>query len=97
MNVDVKALHFSLKDEEREYLDKKLTRIKSAEPLIVDLIISLSHEGATFTAEATVNFKWGVQAHVKEDAYDLQPAVDKMMDKLESKITKEKEKNQEKR
>jgi len=50
-----------------------------------------------FDAEATVNFRWGVSIHVKENDFDLTSAIDKMMDKLELKITKEKEKVKEKR
>jgi putative sigma-54 modulation protein len=39
-----------------------------------------------------VNFRWGVSIHVKEQDYDINRAIDKLMDKLEAKITKEKEK-----
>jgi putative sigma-54 modulation protein len=62
----------------------------------VDLLITLNKE-KDFGAEATVNFRWGVSVHVKENDFELVPAIDKMMDKLETKITKEKEKVKEKR
>ncbi|GHV84309.1 ribosomal biogenesis GTPase [Spirochaetia bacterium] len=97
MNVEIKAMHFSLEEENREYLDKKLTRIRNAENMIVDLIITLSKEGTSFKADASVNFKWGVKAYVKEEDYDLSTVIDKMIDKLEGKITKEKEKIKDKR
>jgi len=42
--------------------------------------------------EATVNFRWGVSIHVKENDFELNPAIDKLIDKLESKIIKEKRK-----
>jgi putative sigma-54 modulation protein len=64
--------------------------------MIIDLIITLKKE-KDFDAEATVNFRWGVSIHVKENDFDLFSAIDKMMDKLESKIIKEKEKVKEKR
>jgi putative sigma-54 modulation protein len=96
MNVDIKAIHFVIKDETREYLDKKIARIHNAENMIVDLLITLTRD-KDFQAEATVNFRWGVSIHVKEHDFDLDPAIDKLMDVLDQKITKEKEKVKEKR
>jgi putative sigma-54 modulation protein len=96
MNIDVKAVHFTLRDDAREYLDKKIARIHNAENMIIDLLVTLTKD-KDFTAEATVNFRWGVSVHIKEHDFELNPAVDKMMDKLEQKITKEKEKVKEKR
>jgi putative sigma-54 modulation protein len=96
MNTEIKAVHFTLRDDTREYLNKKIERIHNAENMIVDLLITLTKD-KDFAAEATVNFRWGVSIHVKEHDFDLNPAVDKLMDKLEIKVTKEKEKVKEKR
>jgi putative sigma-54 modulation protein len=96
MNIDIRAVHFVIKDETREYLDRKIARIHNAENMIVDLLITLTHD-KDFQAEATVNFRWGVSVHVKEHDFDLNPAIDKLMDVLDQKITKEKEKVKEKR
>ena len=96
MNKEIKAVHFSLDDKAKEYLNKKIDRIHNAENMIIDLLISIKKE-KEFDAEATVNFRWGVSIHVKEVDFDLLSAIDKMMDKLEAKITKEKEKVKEKR
>jgi putative sigma-54 modulation protein len=96
MNTDIKAVHFNLHDDAKEYLNKKIERIHNAENMIVDLLITIKKE-KDFDVEATVNFRWGVSIHVKEEDFDLTAAIDKMMDKLDTKITKEKEKNKEKR
>jgi putative sigma-54 modulation protein len=96
MNTEIKAVHFTLHDDAKEYLQKKIDRIHNAENMIVDLLVTLTKD-KDFDAEATVNFRWGVSIHVKEHDFELVPAVDKMMDKLETKITKEKEKVKEKR
>ena len=96
MNTEIKAVHFTLRDDAKEYLDKKISRIRNAENMIVDLLITLTKE-KDFEAVATVNFRWGVSIHVKENDFELTPAIDKMMDKLEQKIIKEKEKVKEKR
>jgi len=96
MNTEIKAVHFTLHDDAKEYLNKKIERIHNAENMIVDLLITIKKE-KDFDAEATVNFRWGVTIHVKEVDFDLVAAIDKMMDKLETKIIKEKEKVKEKR
>jgi len=96
MNLDIKAVHFTLHEDAKEYLNKKIERIHNAENMIVDLIITIKKE-KDFNADAKVNFRWGVSIHVKEDDFEITKAIDKMIDKLESKITKEKEKVKEKR
>ncbi|MDR0487670.1 MAG: ribosome-associated translation inhibitor RaiA [Treponema sp.] len=96
MNTEIKALHFTLHDDAREYINKKIERIHNAENMIVDMLVTVKKE-KDFDAEATVNFRWGVSIHVKEEDFELTTAIDKMMDKLEAKITKEKEKVKEKR
>ena len=96
MNTEIKAVHFSLSGESREYLEKKIDRIPNAENMIVDLLFTLT-KGKDFSAEVTVNFRWGVSIHLKENDFDLNPAMDKLMDKLDAKIAKEKEKVKEKR
>ena len=96
MNTEIKALHFTLHDDAKEYLNKKIERIHNAESMIVDLLINIKKE-KDFDVEATVNFRWGVSVHVKESDFELTKAIDKMIDKLESKINKEKEKVKDRR
>ncbi|MDR2363245.1 MAG: ribosome-associated translation inhibitor RaiA [Spirochaetaceae bacterium] len=96
MNFDVKAVHFTLREDTREYLSRKIGRIHNAENMIIDLKFTFTKD-KDFTAETTVNFRWGVSIHLKEHDFDLNPAIDKLIDKLEAKIIKEKEKVTEKR
>jgi putative sigma-54 modulation protein len=96
MNTEIKAVGFSLTEDTREYISKKIDRIRNAENMIVDLLVTVT-KGKEYEAETKVNFRWGISIHVKEHDYDFAPAIDKMMDKLETKITKEKEKVKEKR
>jgi putative sigma-54 modulation protein len=91
MNIDVRAVHFTLNEDGRAYLEKKMNRIHNAENMMVDLLITLTRD-KDFAAEATVNFRWGVSIHVKENDFELNAAIDKLMDKLDAKIIKEKEK-----
>jgi putative sigma-54 modulation protein len=96
MNLEIKSVRLSLHDDVKEYLNKKIERIRNAENMIVDLIITIKKE-KDFIAEAMVNFRWGVSIHVSENDFELTKTIDKMIDKLEAKITKEKEKVKEKR
>ena len=96
MNTEIKAVHFSLRDDTKEYLEKKIERIRNAENMIVDLLFTLTKD-KEFSVEAKVNFRWGVSIHLQEKDFELNPAIDKLMDKLDAKIAKEKEKVKEKR
>jgi putative sigma-54 modulation protein len=91
MNIDVKAVHFTLREGTREFLEKKISRIPNAENMIVDLLFTFTKE-KDFKAECTVNFRWGLSIHVAEHDFELNPAIDKLIDKLEAKVVKEKEK-----
>jgi putative sigma-54 modulation protein len=97
MNTEIKALHFTLHEDSKEYLEKKLARIRSAESNIIDLLITLNKDAKEFIAEATVNFRWGVSSHVEERDIELHAAIDKLADALSAKINKEKDKAKEKR
>jgi len=96
MNLEIKAVHFTLHDDAKEYLNRKIERLRNVENMIVDLLITIKQE-KDFEAEATVNFRWGVSIHVAERDFDLTKAIDEMIDKLDAKIIKEKEKVKEKR
>jgi putative sigma-54 modulation protein len=95
MNIDVKALHFELTENTKEYLHKKLERIAYAKDMIVDLLFVFNKE-KVFKLECTLNFRWGVSTHLTETSFELNEAIDKLVDKVEHKITKEKEKVQQK-
>jgi putative sigma-54 modulation protein len=94
MTVDVRSVHFDLGEASRAYLDGKLERIGYAKDMIVDLIFVFAKE-KDFKLEVTANFRWGVQAHMEERDFDLSAGIDKLIDRLEQKIAKEKEKVQE--
>lgn len=96
MTVDVRSVHFDLSSTSRAYLDAKLERIGYAKDMIVDLIFIFTKE-KDFKFEATVNFRWGAQAHLEERDFEVSPVIDKLMDRLEQKISKEKEKIQQKK
>ena len=96
MTTSVKAVGFKKKKKASEMIDSKLKRISYADDLIVDLIMHVKHDKA-YSFDTTVNFRWGTQAHVTGEDFDFGAALNKMMDVLDNKIKKEKDKVQEKK
>lgn len=95
MNISTSAVGFVLDDDQQALITKKLERIKYAEDLIEDLLIKVK-EDKKYIFETTINFRWGAVAHVSEDDYDFAACLNKMMDILDQKIKKEKDKIQQK-
>ncbi len=94
MTPTINAVGFSLEKKESDMIDTKLKRISYADDLIVDLSMKIKHDKA-YSFDTTVHFKWGTQAHVTGEDYDFGAALNKMMDVLDNKIKKEKDKVQE--
>lgn len=96
MNTSISAQGFSLKKDQSDLINQKLHRIDYAESLIIDLILHVKEE-KKFYFEATVNFRWGGNAHVTSDDFDFAAGLNKLMDVLDVKVKKEKDKIQEKK
>lgn len=94
MTKKIDAVGFTLDQKQSDLVETKLKRIGYADDLIVDLIMKIKHDKA-YSFDTTVNFKWGLQAHVSSDDYDFAAALNKTMDLLDNKIKKEKDKVQE--
>ena len=95
MTPSISAVGFSLEPKQSEMVESKLKRIAYADDLIVDLLIKIKQDKA-YVFDTTVNFKWGTQAHVTGEDFDFGAALNKMMDVLDNKIKKEKDKIQQK-
>ncbi len=95
MTPSINAVGFTLGNNQSEMIESKLKRISYADDLIVDLLMKIKHD-KTFVFDTTVNFKWGTSAHVSGEDFDFGAALNKMMDVLDNKIKKEKDKIQQK-
>jgi putative sigma-54 modulation protein len=94
MNIDIKAVHFDLHDETKELIEKRSHKLEFAQELIVDLLFTLTKQKSTNIAETNINFRWGTTTHIKTESYDLHESIDKLFDKIEHKVHKEKDKIQ---
>jgi putative sigma-54 modulation protein len=92
MHIEVQGIHYDVKEEIKEYIEKKLHKVDFAKDMIVDLLISIIKEKKGYRIEININFRWGVSAHIHVDAFDLYECIDKMIDKVSYKVAKEKEK-----
>ena len=89
MNVEIKAVHFDLPEEYRELIEKKIHKIEFAQDMIVDLLCTVTKEKG-YALESTINFRWGTSHHFKVKDFDLRGGIDKLFDKMDSKVSKEK-------
>jgi len=95
MNINLQAMKFTPDDDQKNFVHKKFERIKYAEDLIVDVLCTIKFD-KKFIYECTVNFKGGT-AHVSADDYDFKAGVNKLIDILDQKVRKEKDKIQAKK
>jgi putative sigma-54 modulation protein len=94
MQVDIKGVHYELTDVTKEFLESKLEKLEYAEDLVIGLIITLIKGSHDWKAEARINFKWGATAFMDETDLNLHQSIEKLIDRLDHKITKEKQKVQ---
>ena len=94
MNIDIKGVHVEITEQMREYIDKKLPRLDFVAEHIIDLLVFFSQEGSQYSLEATINFRWGNSNHIRVKSFDIFEGIDKLFDKLELKVVKEKNKIQ---
>jgi len=93
MTPSINAVGFTLEQKQSDMIESKLKRISYGDDLIVDLLMKIKHD-KTYVFDTTVNFKWGTSAHVSGEDFDFGAALNKMMDVLDNKIKKEKDKVQ---
>ena len=94
MNYEVKGIHYEVSDTTREHIAKKMKRLSFASDLVVDCTISLIREKSGYKVDANTNFRWGATSHLSVDCHELYKGIEILIDKLENKIRKEKEKIQ---
>ena len=95
MTPSITAVGFTLEPKQSEMIESKLKRIAYADDLIVDLLMKIKQD-KSYVFDTTVNFKWGTSAHVSGEDFDFGAALNKMMDVLDNKVKKEKDKIQKK-
>lgn len=96
MELDIRAIKFSFDEDQKEFIEKKMQRVSYAEDLITSIACSVKLD-KKFIYECDVRFKFGETSHVSTENYDFEAGVNKLIDMLDQKIKKEKDKIQEKK
>ncbi|MDX9799857.1 MAG: ribosome-associated translation inhibitor RaiA [Spirochaetia bacterium] len=94
MNLEIKGIHYEVTERTVEQIEKKVQKLDFAGDMIVDLLFRLEHDKSGYIISADINFRWGLSHHLKVVDHDLYNGIDKIIDKLKNKVTKEKEKIQ---
>jgi putative sigma-54 modulation protein len=92
MNVEIKGVHYSITEETKEYIDKKLLKIEHYKDDIVDMVITITKDKSLYKEDVNMNFRWAQAAHIEHEGFELFEGIDLLFDKIEQKIKKEKEK-----
>lgn len=92
MKLGIKGVHFDVKDETKEFIEAKLEKLDFARDYIVDLDFTLTKENPEFEAEAKLHLKWGHQSVIKVHSFDLHEGINTLIDKLDHKVRKERDK-----
>ena len=95
MHTEIKGVHIDITDNMKEYIDKKQHKLDYAKEFIIDSLFTITKEKKDFRLEVTINFRWGTQAHIHTNSFDVYEGLDILFSKLEHKVAKEKDKIQE--
>ncbi|MBN1797029.1 MAG: HPF/RaiA family ribosome-associated protein [Spirochaetales bacterium] len=95
MNIDIRGVHYDISDIEKQTIDRKLHKIDFIKEKIIDIIFTIIKEKKDFKLEVSIYFQWGTSAHLHVRDFDVLEGIDKLFNKMEVKIHKEKEKIQE--
>ncbi len=96
MNVNITTRHIRLTSQLRDYVQKKVEKIKKYLNRVVNTELVLHIEKHLYVAEVFIQ-SGGEHIRAKEKAEDVYAAIDKVMDKLVKQLKKYKEKLKEHR
>ena len=92
MNLNLTGHHVEITPAMRNYVTAKMVKIKRHFENVIDINITLSVEKLSQNAEANVHVR-GKDIFVETNSTDMYASIDNLVDKLDRKILKHKEKN----
>lgn len=94
MDLEIKGIHYEISEKTIEQIEKKAKKLEFATELVKRLIFRIEKDKSGYIISVDINFSWGLDHHIKVTDHDLYDGIDIIIDKIKSKITKEKEKIQ---
>lgn len=92
MTLNIKGVHYDISDRTREFISDKFGHIDPFKDLIVSADFTITKEKNEYRVESNVHFRWGVNVHLSETSQELYPGIENLIHKLDSKVSKEKDK-----
>ena len=96
MQINVSGHHVEVTDSLRSYVTTKLDRLERHFDQIIQMNVILSVEKQRQKAESTIQIPGG-EVHADAESEDLYAAIDKLADKLDRQLLKQKEKQNDKK
>jgi len=93
MKIKITGRKIDVSDKLRDYAEKRISKLEKYFQQLIDTHLILSVEKLDHTAELVMNGD-AVQFHAREKAADLYSAIDLLVDKMESQVTRYKDKIQ---
>jgi len=93
MHVEIKGVHLEVTEKMKEHVDKRLLHLDYAKDMIIDLLVTIARDKG-YRVEANINFRWGSSAHISATSFDIFEGIDSLFHKIDSKVTKEKQRIQ---
>ena len=95
METTIKSVHFDVDELSKELLENHVSKLDFAADKIVTMDFTLTKEkDHNFHLEAKIHFRWGKNTVVKTGSYDLRHGINELSDKVDLKVRKEIEKQQ---
>ena len=94
MNLEIKGIHYEVTERTTEQIEKKVKKLDFASDMVMDLFFRIERGKGIYTISVNINFRWGLAHHIEVEDHDLYDGIDKIMEKIKNKVTKEKEKIQ---
>ncbi|MBV1876881.1 MAG: ribosome-associated translation inhibitor RaiA [Pseudomonadales bacterium] len=91
MQINVSGHHVDVTDSLRNYVETKLERLERHYDRITNMQVILSVEKQRQKAESTIRISGG-EVYADAESEDLYAAIDKLADKLDRQLIKQKEK-----
>tara|TARA_B100000676_G_C17857385_1_gene721472 strand:- start:493 stop:804 length:312 start_codon:yes stop_codon:yes gene_type:complete len=92
MNLNLTGHHVEITPAMRDYVNTKIIKIKRHFNHVIDINVTLSVEKLNQNAEANVHVR-GRDIFVETNSTNMYASIDSLVDKLDRKILKYKEKN----
>ena len=92
MDLEIKGVHFDVKEETREFVQSKLERLEFASDYIMNLSFTLTRDNPDYACEVKLHLSWGHSSVIKVHSYDLHEGLNTLIDKLDHKVRKERDK-----